>query len=388
MENKKITLQELADVISAHSGATKRFTDSFLRELVVVIQEYLEKDGIVKVKSLGTFKLLWIEARKSVNVATKETIVLPAHYKLSFTPEDSVKQELNTAEKLVSGGATIIQDAENEVETIENENQVVLQEVEIPLETNEEPLEEESDEQEIVTEETSEEESEQEIVVADTKDDVAETTNVAETTLEPKETVAPESSEKKSHKTLVIIIIVLVFVIICLAAYIMIPNVEGKLMGLFKPTLKETNFEVVSAPTDSTKVEKDTISVEVVEKPAETPVEKPAEPEAEAQVKDELPAQPMITVDNYTPSIAKNAPVREVVTVIDGSRLTMVAYRAYGHKAFWVYVYDANRDRLKRPSDVEKGMELRIPDLPKSLVNSKDQRCLDKAYELARKYDK
>jgi hypothetical protein len=96
----------------------------------------------------------------------------------------------------------------------------------------------------------------------------------------------------------------------------------------------------------------------------------------------------MISVDNYTPSIAKNAPTREVVTVIDGSRLTMVAYRAYGHKAFWVYVYDANRDRLKRPSDVEKGMELRIPDLPKSLVNSKDQRCLDKAYELARKYDK
>ncbi|MEE0990987.1 MAG: HU family DNA-binding protein [Paludibacteraceae bacterium] len=379
MENKKITLQELADVISAHSGATKRFTDSFLRELVVVIQEYLEKDGIVKVKGLGTFKLLWIEARKSVNVATKETIVLPAHYKLSFTPEDSVKQELNTAENLVSGGATIIQDAENEVETIENENQVVLQEVEIPLETNEEPLEEESDEQEIVTEETPEEESKQEIVVAEPKNDVSEPENVAESPLEPKETVAPESSERKSHKTLVIIIIVLVLVIICLAAYIMIPNVEGKLMGLFKPTLKETNFEVVSAPADSTNLERDTISVEV---------EKPAEPEAEVQVKDELPAQPMITVENYTPSIAKNAPVREVVTVIDGSRLTMVAYRAYGHKAFWVYVFDANRDRLKRPSDVEKGMELRIPDLPKSLVNSKDQRCLDKAYELAKQYDK
>ena len=106
------------------------------------------------------------------------------------------------------------------------------------------------------------------------------------------------------------------------------------------------------------------------------------------EVKEEIATEPIITVDNYTPSIAKNAPTREVVTVIDGSRLTMVAYRAYGHKAFWVYVYDANRDRLKRPSDVEKGMQLRIPDLPKSLVNSKDQRCLDKAYELARKYDK
>lgn len=146
---------------------------------------------------------------------------------------------------------------------------------------------------------------------------------------------------------------------------------------MMKPTLQEGKFEVVSAPTDSTVVEtaKDTIKY-------------PAQDSIKVEVKEEIATEPIITVDNYTPSIAKNAPTREVVTVIDGSRLTMVAYRAYGHKAFWVYVYDANRDRLKRPSDVEKGMQLRIPDLPKSLVNSKDQRCLDKAYELAGKYDK
>ena len=176
-------------------------------------------------------------------------------------------------------------------------------------------------------------------------------------------------------------------IILGLAAYIFVPNLEGKLMSLFT-TLKQSNLEVVSVPSDSAVVEDsvvDTVEVAVESVPAEKPAE---EPSVEAPVKDELPAEPMITVDNYTPSVAKNAPTREVVTVIDGSRLTMVAYRAYGHKAFWVYVYDANRDRLKRPSDVEKGMQLRIPDLPKSLVNSKDQRCLDKAYELARKYDK
>lgn len=358
MENKKVTLQELADVISAQAGTTKRFTDSFLRELVVVIQEYLEKDGVVKVKGLGTFKLLWIEARKSVNVATKETIVLPAHYKLSFSPEESIKQELNTAENLVSGGATIIQDAENDVESIESDEQVELKEVEIPvgkIEEVSEPAPKESVEYVASVEEEA---------AVDTPE---QTSKIQEQSID---------SEKKSNKTFIAIIIVLVFVILCLAAYIMIPNIEGKLMGLFKPALKESNFEVVSKPADSIPV-KDSVAVEVVEKPV---VNEP--------VKDELPTQPMISVDNYTPSIAKNAPTREVVTVIDGSRLTMVAYRAYGHKAFWVYVYDANRDRLKRPSDVEKGMQLRIPDLPKSLVNSKDQRCLDKAYELARKYDK
>ena len=356
MENKKITLQELADVISAQSGATKRFTDSFLRELVVVIQEYLQKDGIVKVKGLGTFKLLWIEARKSINVATKETIVLPAHYKLSFSPEVSLIQELNTAENLVYGGATIFQDAENDVESIESDEQVELKEVEIPVGNIEE-----------VSEPAPTESVESVASVASVEEEAAVDAPEQTSKIQEQSNV----SEKKSNKTFIAIIIVLVFVILCLAAYIMIPNIEGKLMGLFKPALKESNFEVVAVPADSVSV-KDSISVEVVEEP----------------VKDELPTQPMISVDNYTPSIAKNAPTREVVTVIDGSRLTMVAYRAYGHKAFWVYVYDANRDRLKSPSAVEKGMELRIPDLPKSLVNSKDQRCLDKAYELARKYDK
>ena len=348
--DKKITLQELADVISAQSGSTKRFTDSFLRELVVVIQEYLEKDGVVKVKGLGTFKLLWIEARKSVNVATKETIILPAHYKLSFSPEESVKQELNTFVNVVSGGAAIIQEAENEAVPIEDavEN-VNVTEVSIAETTTEECVEEIAEEK---PEEKSEEKSAEPVITPE--EAVAET--------KPEDNKENEESSKKTNKGLVTIKVLLVVVILCLCAYIMIPNIEGKLMGLIKPTIHETKFDVVTAPADTIVVEKDTVKVEEVE------------------------TEPMVTVDNYTPSIAKNAPTREVVTVIDGSRLTMVAYRAYGHKAFWVYVYDANR--LKRPSDVEKGMELRIPDLPKSLVNSKDQRCLDKAYELARKYDK
>ena len=122
--------------------------------------------------------------------------------------------------------------------------------------------------------------------------------------------------------------------------------------------------------------------------PASSKKSEEIEEEIKEPDKEEVNAEPIITVDNYTSDVAKNAPTREVVTVIDGSRLTMVAYRAYGHKAFWVYVYDANRDKLKNPSAVEKGMELRIPVLPKSLVNSKDKRCLDKAYELARIYDK
>ena len=342
MENKKITLQELADAISAQSSSTKKFTDNFLRELVVVIQEYLEKDGVVKVKGLGTFKLLWIEARKSINVATKETIVLPAHYKLSFTPEENVKQEIN-ANVSNFGGAELLEDSINEAEPIEEETENETSEIIIKEEEVEEKVE--------------------------SAPEVAKET--------PSETPSETPKTSKPNKTLIAIIVILLLVILGLCVYIFYPRIEKCVLSMMKPTLQEGKFEVVSAPTDSTVVEtaKDTIKY-------------PAQDSIKVEVKEEIATEPIITVDNYTPSIAKNAPTREVVTVIDGSRLTMVAYRAYGHKAFWVYVYDANRDRLKRPSDVEKGMQLRIPDLPKSLVNSKDQRCLDKAYELAGKYDK
>jgi hypothetical protein len=93
-----------------------------------------------------------------------------------------------------------------------------------------------------------------------------------------------------------------------------------------------------------------------------------------------------LTLENYTYQDALNAPVRDTVTVIDGSRLTMVAYRAFGHKAFWVYVYDANRNVLTSPNAVEKGMKLVIPDLPLSIVNPKSKLCIDKALELAKQY--
>lgn len=337
MDSKKITLQELADAISAQSSSTKKFTDNFLRELVVVIQEYLERDGVVKVKGLGTFKLLWIEARKSINVATKETIVLPAHYKLSFTPEENVKQEIN-ANVSNFGGAELLEDSINEAEPIEesgNEtSEIIIKEAEVEEKVESAPE---------VAKETSSE--------------------------------APKTS--KPNKTLIAIIVILLLVILGLCVYIFYPRIEKCVLSMMKPTLQEGKFEVVSAPKDSAVVET-----------ANDTIKYPAQDSIQVEVKEEIATAPIITVDNYTPSVAKNAPTREVVTVIDGSRLTMVAYRAYGHKAFWVYVYDANRDRLKRPSDVEKGMQLRIPDLPKSLVNSKDQRCLDKAYELAGKYDK
>ena len=91
----KISIQELTDIIAQQTGQTKKFSEQFLRELVSVISEYLVNDGLVKVKGLGTFKVITVEERKSVDVTTGREIVLPAHSKVQFIPEESVKQTIN-----------------------------------------------------------------------------------------------------------------------------------------------------------------------------------------------------------------------------------------------------------------------------------------------------
>ena len=93
--NEKISFQDIAEAISEKNGVTKKLSEDFLRELVAVIEMALQKDGVAKIKGLGTFKLLLVEERKSVNVQTGSEIVIPAHHKVSFAPEKGLKEAVN-----------------------------------------------------------------------------------------------------------------------------------------------------------------------------------------------------------------------------------------------------------------------------------------------------
>lgn len=49
--------------------------------------------------------------------------------------------------------------------------------------------------------------------------------------------------------------------------------------------------------------------------------------------------------------------------VREGSRLSQIARRHYGDPMYWVYIYEANRDIIRNPQDIQPGITLRIPDL-------------------------
>ena len=93
--NNKLTIQELATLLSVKSGKDVYETERFIREFITVVSEGLFSYKMVKVKGLGTFKIVLVEDRESIHVNTGERILIPAHYKCSFLPDNELKELVN-----------------------------------------------------------------------------------------------------------------------------------------------------------------------------------------------------------------------------------------------------------------------------------------------------
>lgn len=65
-----------------------------------------------------------------------------------------------------------------------------------------------------------------------------------------------------------------------------------------------------------------------------------------------------------------------------GSRLTIISKRYYGSKDFWVYIYEANKERISNPDHIAIGTLIRIPKLDPRLIDRSNPRCLEKAKQL------
>ena len=91
----KINLQQLAKILAQKKDIPQRDAEAFLKEFFDSIIQNVTTDKLVKVKGLGTFKLIEVLDRESVNINTGERIVIPGHTKLSFAPENALKDLIN-----------------------------------------------------------------------------------------------------------------------------------------------------------------------------------------------------------------------------------------------------------------------------------------------------
>lgn len=91
----KLTIQEVAKVLVDKGGLNQRDANAFAVELFNVIMQRLQQGESVKVKGLGTFKIIAVEARESVSVRTGERVLIDSHPKVSFTPDTTMKELVN-----------------------------------------------------------------------------------------------------------------------------------------------------------------------------------------------------------------------------------------------------------------------------------------------------
>lgn len=203
---KKLLLQEVADLLATKTGISRKAADSFSRLFFDLIVEGLTKDKYVKIKGLGTFKIVSVGERESINIHTGERIQISGHNKITFTQDPFIKDLVN---KPFAHFQTVPLNDETEISELEEVDQMPIIQSEA-TDDEDEPQEEMTEENELtheaaITEDEPTTESEEE--AQGTADTTPADDNAAPTSVEleaenkpdiPEETQsAEETSEEK-----------------------------------------------------------------------------------------------------------------------------------------------------------------------------------------------
>lgn len=363
--NNRLSIQDLALILSEQTGKSTEEALRFLQEFIAVVSEGVYNDKLVKVKGLGTFKIIRVEERASVSVNSGERFVIPSHYKFTFTPDKELKELVNKPFSLF--------------DTVELNEEVDFSDVDVSAETSgaEEAADDSSEEilpdgipeQAIEAPQTSEPEVKPEPAVEE------ETAPQEEAKAEPKpaEPVSSVSGYKEYRRKrrrsasrkllfpiacLFVVIVLGIVYIVCLSGRTTVnKNWEPPMAEVGNPT-PEAGMNPV--PADSTGV---------------TP------PDSASLATDSVVAEPPVVEENH-PEETPKSDILALVTIKAGDRLASFAKQYYGHKFFWVYIYQYNQDIISDPNNIPIGTELRIPDPGLYGIDATDRSSIDKAAAL------
>ena len=371
--------------MAVRAGVSEKTAGAFLNGLVNQLINGLKSDKQVKINGLGTFKLQAVAPRKSVNVSTGEEIIIEGYNKIVFSPEAGLKELVESHQPSdVSLQPLVFSDQPNEgdfpIDPIkklgEQADEIVglLAEIESIEEPKEEPKEpevvipEEPEEPKVVIPEVPEEPK----VVIPEVPEIPEEPKVVVPEEEPEIIVQrPKMPEKKKyHFFRDVLICVLILLLLLAGGYFFLRSqLSGILESLLKPEQEQT--EQVESP----QTENPTPTLAEGEGEEESPSQLDLIPEGDipqAQILDEFNA--------ISAGEEFEEPYSDLITtepMHEGSRLTWMAKRFYGDKRFWPYLYDANRDRISNPSNIEVGTPIRVPRLTQAQLDTTNRASME-----------
>lgn len=343
----KTILQEIAARVAKKHNITIKSAESFVSQFFDVVKEGLDADKQVKVKGFGTFKVVTVKPRESINVRTGERVVIESHDKVNFTPDATMKELVN---RPFSQFETVELKDDVDFEDIPHDEEPAVEEPVVEEPVIEEAVTEETVTEEPVVEETVTEEPTEEPVVEEpvVEEPVAEkpteetkiTPHVASTPEEkPEETIAtdvvgnPEKQQeenpvKKSNLWIKILAIVAVLAL-CF--------IIGRWLGQRMATSEEEPQEVV-AVVDTTA--NDSIVTE------------------EIQPKDGLDLEKLNSNPKITQGAYRIVGIENEVTLREGQTMESYCVRTLGGIAMLPYC-----QVLNDTTELGAGATMKIPKL-------------------------
>ncbi len=384
--NEKVNIQNLIELLVEKHRITPKEAEEFVKTFFAVIEEGLEQDKYVKIKGLGTFKLIGVESRGSIDVNTGERIEIQGHTKVSFTPDSALKELINRPfghfETVILNENTVLEDTpiekagEDELEDVSIGQNVADESdtiSEIPSEPASPLIESVIATEKVAKEEDADEQQEEEGEISTTEETLKNSQQKEDTD----EGVLQQTDIKENKDN------GLKWFMIALACVFLV--CAGIVFYLYYPDLQEKSIPVSSEeeytyPTVTMGLQQDSIQEDSLKRTEDTlripqPTTAEENPVSRQQVeKKVVPEEPQKVVKKTT---VKSQPVNpdsvnyEIVgtettyTVKEGETLTRISLRFYGTKALWPYIVKHNADVLKNPNNVTSGTTLKIPKLIK-----------------------
>ena len=345
MADDKLTTTELRKTISKQMSLPEETASRFLAALVPAIMEGLQTDGLVRISGLGTFKLVQIAPRKSVNIHSGETIVLDGYNKVTFVPESYIREQINEPF------------ADLEAVRVDENGQPLDPNSTLPGIDPRERFNKQADEIKGILAEMSEmgmtdfEQPEEEtpaepVLPAEPVEETPAEPVKPKKAQKPKKQAAPEQpaepkkpEEPKGHGWVVALVTILVLLAMLVAGYFFLVN---KL---------ENWANQLGTQEDEFLLPEEETEAEILEMEPLLPIDS-------ATLSADSAATETITEDTvYQPTILA------IETVKAGSRLAQIARRYYGDPDKWEVIYEANKEVIKDPNNLQAGTKLRIPKL-------------------------
>lgn len=91
----KITFKQLVELIAKQSKQSESSANSFIHELVEIIESGLKNSGSVSISGFGKFELRWMKERSGVNPQTGNEMTIPGQNKVVFKPYKALRETVN-----------------------------------------------------------------------------------------------------------------------------------------------------------------------------------------------------------------------------------------------------------------------------------------------------